>query len=140
MSTIVIKVPTSTIKKMQQFYQRELLAKKVPYTAFVAKKGQRRSLLIRLEKSCFKERLLKKKLPYGAIRQVLYRIRKKRLFQPLRCQQDLAKKASSAVTRSATAVISVLWWSVPSMPKRAIATAESLRCQGLKNADRSRDP
>jgi len=39
MSTIVIKVPTSTIQKMQQFYQRDLLAKKVPYTVFVAKKG-----------------------------------------------------------------------------------------------------
>ncbi|EAW0531172.1 DUF3378 domain-containing protein, partial [Listeria monocytogenes] len=39
MSTIVIKVPTSTIQRMQQFYQRELLAKKVPYTVFVAKKG-----------------------------------------------------------------------------------------------------
>ena len=35
MSTIVIKVPTSTIKKMQQFYQRELLAKKVPYTVIL---------------------------------------------------------------------------------------------------------
>ncbi len=69
MSTIVIKVPTSTIQKMQQFYQRDLLAKKVPYTVFVAKKGQRRSLLIRQEKSCSKERLLKKNLPYGAIRQ-----------------------------------------------------------------------
>lgn len=51
-----------------------------------------------------------------------------------------SEKASSAVTRSVMAVISVLWWSVPSMQKRAITTAESFRSQGLKNADRSRDP
>ena len=101
MSTIVIKVPTSTIQKMQQFYQRDLLAKKVPYTVFVAKKGPTTITA------------------YGAIRQVLYQIRKKRLFHPLRCQQDLAKKASSAVTRSVMAVISVLWWSVPSMQKKS---------------------
>lgn len=39
MSHVVIKVQQSQLKEMQQTYQKDLLAKKIPYTEFVAKKN-----------------------------------------------------------------------------------------------------
>ena len=111
MSTIVIKVPTSTIQKMQQFYQRDLLRKfliqclspKKTITAYTSGKVM------------FQGATAEKNLPYGAIRQVLYQIRKATVSST--ALPAGFRKASSAVTRSVMAVISVLWWSVPSMQK-----------------------
>jgi ribonuclease HIII len=40
MSNVVIKVSQKTISEMMNYYQHGLLHKKVPYTVFVAKKGQ----------------------------------------------------------------------------------------------------
>ncbi len=137
MSTIVIKVPTSTIQRMQQFYQRELLAKKVPYTVFVAKKGQRRSLLIRLEKVMFQGATAEKEASLWGDTASAVPDKKKAPVSTTALPAGFSEKASSAVTRSATAVISVLWWSVPSMPKEQLPQLKAL---GVKDSKMLTDP
>lgn len=65
MSSAVLKLSKTEIKKLKNYYADYLLNKKVPYSEFSAKKMAPVLPPTHREKSCFKEKMLNKKPHVG---------------------------------------------------------------------------